>query len=51
MFLFDFAWSLLRGVYRKEHWYTPCARCGFSGRVHHAGWGPCWRFVPTKGRE
>lgn len=39
-----FLWSVWRGAYRTCDYYTPCERCGFIGRVHLTGCGPCWRY-------
>lgn len=37
---------IVRGV-KPEYWLTPCARCGFTGKVHQHGLlTPCWRFKP-----
>jgi hypothetical protein len=45
--MFRVVWSLVRGVYKPEHWEMPCARCGFSGQVHFPSLlFPCRRFVP-----
>lgn len=36
-------WAWVRGVHDPRVWSKPCARCGFSGRVHY-NWINCVRY-------